>query len=1070
MSIVTYSVDHPKTVTIIMVVLTLALGAFIPRVKVDTDPENMLSETEAVRVFHNAMKREFALHDMVVVGIVNEEDPDGVFNPASLRRIHELTQFAKELSWPDPKDPEKVVRPVVGHDLLAPSTVDDVRPKGRRELQFERLMETPPETREQARAIRDRALANPLLKGTLVSEDGQTLCLYLPLTDKHDSYRVASELKKKIATFDGDEKYYITGLPVAEDTFGVQMFIQMAISAPLAMLVIFILMWLFFRKLVLIISPMIVAMVSVVCTMGLLIGTGHTVHIMSSLVPIFIMPIAVLDSIHILSEFFDRYQVTRDRRATSLKVMEELFSPMLYTSLTSAAGFASLALTPIPPVQVFGIFVAIGIMLAWLLTVAFVPAYTMFISEKSLANFGAASHAEAPSSALTRLLHGLGGAAYRRSKVIIGLTVAITAVAIYGITRIQINDNPVKWFEPSHPIRIADRKLNEHFGGTYMAYLVLEPQEAETTVDEAREALRSRFERFAGSQKAEIEKMRVLTGKVVGEGRQLMATAATQATSPQERCDALADKVGERTEALGDEAEELRKSAKDEATGKRLAAALDLEADAWDALEDALPDDQEARSFDAAKFLDAFVRAQQHALAQKEAVLAQPASFMDQDAAAKGAASSQELFAILGGEAKRRVAAAEGVERSVWRDAEAAVEEARAASTQTFKSPEALRYVEKLQRAMTTWRAGDRAVVGKSSSVVDLVKKIHKELNGGDPAQFRIPDSSAVVAECIDQSQGGHADTADDVWHLLEPPDESQGKPGYRKANIWVQLKTGDNKDMDFVTRKVAEFLDQNPPPVPLKHRWFGLTYINVVWQDKMVSGMLQAFLGSFLIVFIMMTVLFRSPLWGILSMIPLTVTIALIYGVIGLVGKDYDMPVAVLSSLTLGLAVDFAIHFLARSRAAVAEHGTWEAASRPMFGEPARAITRNMIVIAVGFLPLLAAPLMPYKTVGFFMAGILAVSGVATLFVLSALLRLLERRLFRVAAPQSAPCNCAVCFFSSAAIVVLVALSIHQYAAVGWGTLTWMSVVAIPILALICGRLSRREACRRAERAAEEG
>ena len=46
---------------------------------------------------------------------------------------------------------------------------------------------------------------------------------------------------------------------------------------------------------------MIVAMVSVIFTMGLLIVTGNTVHIMSSMIPIFIMPIAVLDSVHILS-------------------------------------------------------------------------------------------------------------------------------------------------------------------------------------------------------------------------------------------------------------------------------------------------------------------------------------------------------------------------------------------------------------------------------------------------------------------------------------------------------------------------------------------------------------------------------------------------------------------------------------------------------------------------------------------------------------------------------------------------------------------------------------------------
>jgi predicted RND superfamily exporter protein len=51
------------------------------------------------------------------------------------------------------------------------------------------------------------------------------------------------------------------------------------------------------------------------------------------------------------------------------EVMRHLFTPMLYTSITSAVGFASLALTPIPPVQVFGFFVAFGILLAFALTV-----------------------------------------------------------------------------------------------------------------------------------------------------------------------------------------------------------------------------------------------------------------------------------------------------------------------------------------------------------------------------------------------------------------------------------------------------------------------------------------------------------------------------------------------------------------------------------------------------------------------------------------------------------------------------------------------------------------------------
>ena len=55
--------------------------SFLPTVTVDTDPENMLSPSEPVRIFHDEMKKRMDLHDMVVVGIVNEHDPNGVFNP-----------------------------------------------------------------------------------------------------------------------------------------------------------------------------------------------------------------------------------------------------------------------------------------------------------------------------------------------------------------------------------------------------------------------------------------------------------------------------------------------------------------------------------------------------------------------------------------------------------------------------------------------------------------------------------------------------------------------------------------------------------------------------------------------------------------------------------------------------------------------------------------------------------------------------------------------------------------------------------------------------------------------------
>ncbi len=950
--IVRQSVNRYKTVTAAVVALTLlvALLAGLPSlwpqafgwlnsVSVDTDPENMLSEREAVRLFHDRMKQVFSLNDMVVLGVVNEEDEEGVFNPGSLKKIYELTQYAKTLTGETIGADEG--EGVVEVDLIAPSTVDTIEPGGPGVVKFEWLMPRPPQTLEEAREIRRKAQRVPFLNGTLVSEDGKAICLYLPLTRKDLSYKVSSKLQEKIATFEGPEKYYITGLPVAEDTFGVEMFVQMAVSAPLAMLVIFLLMLVFFRKIVVIIPPMLVALISVICTMGALIIAGYPVHIMSSLIPIFIMPIAVLDSIHIISEFFEVYQETKDRRATLIKVMDALFVPMLYTSLTSAAGFASLALTPIPPVQVFGIFVALGIMAAWFLTVTFIPAFVMSIPPQRLENFGASQRgdsAEIASGLLGRFLHALGSATYRQAKPILAIAGVILVIAGYGISKIQINDNPIKWFAASHPIRVADRVLNAHFGGTYMGYLALSAEDK--GFDGA--ALAAEFMRAAEKRGQRLKEELPDAPAVFRELETMASEEGRRAGSRQEFFDNLVERVRQRTEAAEGEA-----------------------AFAWD----------EAGLF---------------------------------------AAQQEQL-------------------------------------NQVFKDPQVLRYQETLQQVML-----QTGVVGKSNSLADIVKTVHRDLVSGTDLEqqaknFRIPDTRRMVAECLMQFQNGHRPR--DLWHFVTPD--------YRTSSIWVQLKSGDNKDMSRVVAAVDRAIAADPPPVPIRHQWFGLTYINVIWQQKMVSGMLQAFLGSFLVVFLLMTILFRSALWGLLSMVPLTVTIGAIYGAVGLMGKDYDMPVAVLSSLTLGLAVDFAIHFLARGKAMYERLGSWERTVPAVFGEPARAITRNIIVIAAGFLPLLLAPLVPYKTVGFLLAAILLVSGVATLFLLPALTRVLQRRLFVVGKVMGTTCNCATCIIASAAMVALLAVNLHQYARVGWTVLTWMSLIAIPILALICGILSRREKCK---------
>jgi predicted RND superfamily exporter protein len=849
-SITDISIKYPKSIISFFVVITLILTTFIPRIEIDTDPENMLSEESFVRKFHDYAKKEFLLNDMIVVGIVNENRENGVFNPTTLKNIHTLTNNIK--TWEG----------VVKEDIISPSTQDNIRQGEVGEVIFEWLMKEPPQSMEDALKIKNNIMSNPVLNGTMVSENGKALAIYIPLKSKDLSYEYSLMIKDIVSTFDNGDSYYISGLPVAEDTFGVQMFKQMEISAPIAMIIIFILLKAFFKKTALILSPMVISIMSVFMTMGLLIGMGYKVHIMSSMIPIFLMPIAVVDSVHILSVFHDLYPAYKNKEAALRATMDELFVPMLYTSLTTCVGFASLALTPIPPVRIFGLFVSFGIAMAWILTVSFIPSYIiLFIKEDSLSNFGDVKDSKI--GLLDRILKKNSDFTFKNYKKIITGTCILVAISIYGISKIVINDNPVIWFEKKHPIREADRVLNKHFAGTYMAYLVLEREYSTEELISAKEKSKLLFEEYR---------------------------------------------------------EEL---------GEDLYGVLINNADSI------YQDMNENKVYSLQKYYSD--------LKEKADLL-----LMENDSFAL-----EDVYYALGD---------------------------YYSSSQTFKNPEMLRYMDNLSQYLDSNKN-----VGKSNSMIQIVKKVYQELLGGDEIYFKIPETPEAVAQSLISFQNSH--TPQMLWHFVTPD--------YEKGNIWIQLKNGDNRSMQQVVESIEVWMQDNNAPFKINHNWAGLTYVNVVWQNEMVKGMINSLMGSFIVVFIMMAFLFRSTLWGVLSMIPLSVTVLFSYGLIGLVGKSYDMPVAVLSSLTLGLSVDFAIHFIERARDIYSEEKDWKITLDKMHEKPARAVVKNAIIISVAFLPLILAPLIPYKTVGILISAILMVSSIATFIILPALIGVLKKRLF---------------------------------------------------------------------------
>ncbi len=628
------------------------------------------------------------------------------------------------------------------------------------------------------------------------------------------SYYIGEKIKELADTYLGEEEiYYLAGLPIAETTFGTEMFVQMGIYAPLAGLVIFLLMYLFFGNVKLVLGPMFLAMMTVIWAMGGLIYTGNTVHIMSSMIPIFLMPVALLDSIHIISHLHDKIDSAGPKKEVIWQVLQALFNPMLFTTLTTMVGFTSLAVTGIQPVEVFGITIACGVFVAWFLSMTFMPAFIMLLDFETLK---AGQRQLKTTGSVVGFFRNL--AINSPGRVII-ICLMVGIVSLVGVKRIVVNDNPVRWFKADHPLREADSIMNNELAGTYMTNLIIE-----------------------------------------------------------------------------------------------------------------LPGLNEENS--------------------------EPSGSFEEEA------FEDDLFTI----------------------------DDEQQTTPDLRNGGIIRYLESVQSFLLSVEDSDgQQIVGAVTSIVDILSKVGN-VAFNDPS---IPLERDKIAQYMFLYESGDIKRGKDLWKFITHD--------YQKAQIWLQLKNGDNKTMDLLMNQLDAFIATKGNTLPgvtlsdgsfqeIKLSWTGLTHINNVWQDEMVRGMGYALLGSFVFVFIMMSFLFRSPLWGAISMLPLSMSIIFIYGLIGWGGKFYDMPIAVLSSLALGLSIDFAIHFNQTFKESINKTGDIRAAFRQVFAEPARAIWRNVLVLTVGFTPLFFASLVPYVTVGAFFFLIMIISGAASLILLPSLIYTLRR------------------------------------------------------------------------------
>ncbi len=448
-----FIVHRAWIVLLLLVIATAGFVSQLPKMTMETNIEEMLPKTMQAYVNKKTLEKMFSSADMVVIGIENT-GADGIYNPHTLKLVDELTQWLKT---------RKEFRTLALSDLMSLSTIKDIR--GTAEgMEVERFMQHPATTPEAIAALKQRLIDNGIYMGSIVGNDGKgTLIVVRPAPEYVGHYHEIYELiRSKIEEIDargGPETLLMTGRPIIEGVFGIYMPQDMQQMQPMILALLSLLLFFAFRNVRGVLIPLTVVILSELWMMGTMAAAGIPMYTITTMLPILILAVGIADSVHLLTHI--RVEAGRqenmDKKQAIIAGMSGMWSPILMTTLTTAAGFLAMLTSDLLPMRYFGVFAAVGIVYAFIITIFFIPAIEAVLPhrEQALKKLAFAGYLKA----MTRIVI----AHPRRIMAAFGLVMLVSA---YGLSLIQVNSSLVSEFRPSDPIRQADVILNAHFAGT----------------------------------------------------------------------------------------------------------------------------------------------------------------------------------------------------------------------------------------------------------------------------------------------------------------------------------------------------------------------------------------------------------------------------------------------------------------------------------------------------------------------------------------------------------------------------------------------------------------------------
>ena len=462
---------NPKLVFVLLIIAILSFGYYSKDFRLDASSETLLIEGDPDLAYLKEVTERYGSKDFLILTYTPNE---GMVTDNSINNLLSLKNKIQSLSW---------VHSVITL-LDIPLLNNSDAPLQERLESFKTLKD---EDIDKDRGFNE-ILNSPVFRNFVISESGKTSGIIVNIKEneklenienlskeeieaykdkiKKQNHENILEIRQVIQSYGDVGKIYLGGIPMIADDMMTFIKSDIIVFGLGVLLFIIATLWFVFRKLIWIIVPISSCLFSVVIMMGLLGILGWKVTVISSNFIALMLILTMAMNIHMSTRFLQlrKDHPTKNNFEIISLTTNKMFWPIIYTVFTTIFAFLSLIFSGIKPIIDFGWMMTFGLITSFIVTFTLLPTLLNFAPTKNI------SLKKEQDSKITKFLSMLS---LKHKNAIFGVTALIVILSIIGISRLEVENSFINYFNKNTEIYKGMKLIDEELGGTTPLEVIL---------------------------------------------------------------------------------------------------------------------------------------------------------------------------------------------------------------------------------------------------------------------------------------------------------------------------------------------------------------------------------------------------------------------------------------------------------------------------------------------------------------------------------------------------------------------------------------------------------------------